>query len=52
VLQRDTLALIVGAQESFKSFLALSLGMAIATGRGWHGPGGQPGQPPGQPGHM
>ena len=37
VLQRDTLALIVGAQESFKSFLALSLGMAIATGRGWHG---------------
>jgi hypothetical protein len=37
VLQRDTLALIVGAQASFKSFLALSLGMAVATGRGWHG---------------
>jgi hypothetical protein len=43
VLQRDTLALIVGAQETFKSFLALGLGMAVATGRAWHGHVASPG---------
>lgn len=37
IIQRDTLALIVGAQETFKSFVALDLAMSIAEGLAWQG---------------
>lgn len=37
VIQRDTLALIVGAQETYKSFAALDMAMSIAEGHLWQG---------------
>ena len=36
-LEAGTLAVLVGPEGSFKSFLAIDWGMAIATGRAWHG---------------
>jgi hypothetical protein len=42
VLQRDTLALLVGMQETFKSFIAVDLAMAVGTGRHWQGHAVQP----------
>jgi len=43
VLQRDTLALLVGAPETFKSFVAVDMTMSIGTGLDWQGHAAQPG---------
>jgi putative DNA primase/helicase len=37
VLQKNTLALIVGAQESYKSFLGLDMAMSVSDGDDWQG---------------
>ncbi len=37
VLQKNTLALIVGAQESYKTFLALDMAMSVSDGDNWQG---------------
>jgi hypothetical protein len=36
-LEQDTLATLFGPPETLKTFIALSLGLAIATGRDWYG---------------
>jgi hypothetical protein len=36
-IQQDTLALIVGAPESFKTFVALDMALSIAEGLSWQG---------------
>ena len=36
-IEAGTLAVLVGPEGSFKSFLAIDWSMAIATGRDWHG---------------
>lgn len=43
VVQRDTLLLIVGAQETFKTFLALDMALSIGEGESWHGRSCKPG---------
>lgn len=43
VLQRDSIACLWGASRSFKTFLAIHLGLHIATGRPWFGRSTQPG---------
>jgi len=37
VLQRRTAGLLFGKSNVFKSFTAIDLGLAVATGRPWHG---------------
>jgi len=37
VIQRNSAALMFGKSNSFKSFLAIDLGLSVATGRPWHG---------------
>lgn len=37
VVQRDTLALVVGAQETYKSFVAIDMAMSIGEGLPWQG---------------
>lgn len=36
VVQRDTLMLIVGAQETYKTFVALDMALSISEGQDWH----------------
>lgn len=37
VVQQDTLLLIVGAQETYKTFVALDLALSVGEGRPWQG---------------
>ena len=37
VIQRNSAALLFGKSNSFKSFLAIDIGLSVATGRPWHG---------------
>lgn len=37
VLQRETLAVLYGARESGKTFVALDLALSVASGLAWHG---------------
>lgn len=43
VLQLDTLVLVVGAQETFKSFVALDMHLSVAAGVSWQGHAVRPG---------